>query len=197
MLRGTRCLLRVQSHQKNRSQSPHAGTRFGRVYNRGFIRYGFGGFGMSVYSPKKDRRFVPLPPFPSLTPVEHGISSSVWEAEGGMTTATRSLSPNFRAFALGDGGVLMAHPSHKQIMAWGQQVLTKETAAAGGKTSMDEYVNSRIQAILADQTIENVTLSHWRRNHMWNLVKSHGKLQRRWGTPDFAKGARTTMFNNK
>ncbi|TPP42103.1 hypothetical protein CGC20_28225 [Leishmania donovani] len=152
MLRLTQAVLRVQSHQKKRAQHPNAGTRYGRVYNRGFVRYGFGGFGMSVYSPKKDRTFK-------------------------------------------DGGVFVSHPSHAQIMRWNQRVHTEEGKAANS-TVMDEYVNSRIQAIIADNTIENTSLSQWRKAHMWNVIKSHGKLQRRWGTPDFVTGARSTLYNN-
>lgn len=234
MLRLSRWLLRVQSHQKNRSQTPHAGTRFGRVYNRGYIRYGFGGFGMSVYSPKKDRRFRVLPPFPSPSAVEMGevggtesgrgtapLSSSVDHSSGenvvvltqrGLTSTTRALSPNFRLFALADNGVLVVHPTHQDIMRWGQEVLEKETEAlekgsdgpqegstakSRRRASMDDYTRSRIQAILANNTTENVSLSHWRKNHMWHLIKAHGRLQRRWGVPDTLQGARTTLFNNK
>lgn len=205
MLRSTRSLLRVQSHQKNRSQTPQAGTRFGRVYNRGFVRYGFGGYGMSVYTPKKDRRFRVQPAPPPPTPAELGIGSpSIWAREGGLSTTTRALSPNFRAFALADSGVLFAHPTHQEIMRWGQKVLETETATAGSDgeekrspASMDAYVHERIEAILADNTLENVSLTHWRKNHMWTIVKSHAKMQRRWGVPDNLKGARTTLFNNK
>ncbi|KEG09794.1 putative variant surface glycoprotein [Trypanosoma grayi] len=185
MLRLCRVCLKVQSHQKKKSQHPNAGTRFGRVYNRGFIRYGFGGFGMSVYTPKKDRTFrvQSLPP----PPVD------VFADNAPLVPTTRTLSPNFRAFALQDGGVLFSHPSHEQIMRWGQGVLTEETKATG-MTSMDNYVNSRIQSIIAENTVENVALSHWRRRHMWNLVKAHGKLQRRWGMPDAVVGSRSNIY---
>ncbi|KAF8286789.1 hypothetical protein C4B63_40g27 [Trypanosoma cruzi] len=185
MLRLCKVWLRVQSHQKKRSQHPNAGTRFGRVYNRGFIRYGFGGFGMSVYTPKKDRTFR-VQPLPFL-------SGNVFADNTSLVPTTRTLSPNFRAFALQDGGVLFSHPSHEQIMRWGQGVLTEETKATG-MTSMDNYVNSRIQSIIAENTVENVALSHWRRRHMWNLIKSHGKLQRRWGVSDETKGARSNIY---
>lgn len=228
MLRCSRWLLRVQSHQKNRSQTPHAGTRFGRVYNRGYIRYGFGGFGMSVYSPKKDRRFRVLPSFPSPSPVEMGelgrsvpsaLSSSLdglnetsyFSTQRGLSTTTRALSPNFRMFALADNGVMVLHPTHQDIMRWGQRVSEKEketlavSSDDGGdvlnnssrRASMDDHIQSRIQAILADNTTENVSLSHWRKNHMWHLIKAHGRLQRRWGVPDVLQGARTTLLNNK
>lgn len=185
MLRRCPFLLRVQSHQKKRSQHPNAGTRYGRVYNRGFVRYGFGGFGMSVYSAKKSREFRvrPAPP-----PLGDAVMS-----ETGLTPTTRTLSPNFRTFALEDGGVFVTHPSHEQIMRWSQGVLTSESEALG-MTTMDNYVNSRLQAIIANNTIENTSISQWRKNHMWNLVKSHGNLQRRWGTPDYVKGARSTLY---
>ncbi|CCD17651.1 unnamed protein product [Trypanosoma congolense IL3000] len=185
MLRLCRVSLRVQSHQKKRAQHPNAGTRFGRVYNRGFIRYGFGGFGMSVYTPKKDRRFrvQQLPPPPT-----NSFADDV-----SLVSTTRTLSPNFRAFALQDGGVFFTHPSHEQIMRVGQGILAEETKATG-MTSMDNYVNSRIQSIIAENTVENVALSHWRRRHMWNLVKTHGKLQRHWGVSEATKGARSNIY---
>lgn len=187
MLQRTTVLLRVQSHQLKRAQHPNAGTRYGRVYNRGFIRYGFGGFGMSVYSPKKNRSFRPLSPQPPL--------GDPLADDSGLAPTTRTLSPNFRTFALADGGVFVSHPSHAQIMQWNQGVLRAENEATGA-TAMDEYVNSRIQAIIADNTIENTSLSHWRKAHMWNLVKAHGRIQRRWGTPDYVKGMRSTLYNN-
>lgn len=143
---------------------------------------------MSVYSSKKDRRFRVLPP-PQIEAPFSDVS--------GLSSTTRTLSPNFRIFALRDGGLLVAHPSHKDIMQWGQKVLSVESEAKEVKASMDEYVDSRIQSIIANNTIENVSLSRWRKNHMWNLLKSHGKLQRRWGMPDSVQGARTTLFNNK
>ncbi|ORC91405.1 putative variant surface glycoprotein [Trypanosoma theileri] len=185
MLNLCRVLLKVQSHQKVKSQHPNAGTRFGRVYNRGFIRYGFGGFGMSVYTPKKDRRFRVLTPPPP--------KGDLFADNESLVPTTRTLSPNFRAFALEDGGVLFTHPTHEQIMRWGQGVLTEEGKATG-MTSMDNYVNSRIQSIIAENTVENVAISHWRRRHMWNLIKAHGKLQRRWGVSDTLKGARSNIY---
>ncbi|KAG5465649.1 hypothetical protein CUR178_00359 [Leishmania enriettii] len=195
MLRFTRAQLRVQSHQKKRAQHPNAGTRYGRVYNRGFVRYGFGGFGMSVYTPKKDRTFkvVPVPPPPPATTAAERRDD--FADNRGLAATTRTLSPTFRMFALEDGGVFVSHPSHAQIMRWNQRVHTEEGKAANS-TVMDEYVNSRIQAIIADNTIENTSLSQWRKAHMWNVIKSHGKLQRRWGTPDFITGARSTLYNS-
>jgi hypothetical protein len=195
MLRFTQTLLRVQSHQKKRAQHPNAGTRFGRVYNRGFIRYGFGGFGMSVYTPKKDRRFRVMPPPPISTSTVAAEERDAFADNSGLTATTRTLSPTFRMFALEDGGVFVSHPSHEQVMRWNQGVLTEEGKATNN-TVMDEYVNSRIQAIIADNTLENVSLSQWRKAHMWNIIKSHGNLQRRWGTPDFVKGGRSTLYNN-
>ncbi|KAG8348813.1 hypothetical protein ERJ75_001362600 [Trypanosoma vivax] len=185
MLRFCRVSLRVQSHQKNRSQHPNAGTRFGRVYNRGFIRYGFGGYGMSVYTPKKDRTFrvQKLPP----------THTNMFADDCALVSTTRTLSPNYRAFALEDGGVFFVHPSHEQIMRAGQKMLTEE-AEKTGMTAMDNYVNSRIQSIIAENTVENVSLSHWRRRHMWNLVKAHGKLQRHWGVSDATRGARSNIY---
>ncbi|CAJ1012828.1 hypothetical protein Q4I28_008141 [Leishmania naiffi] len=195
MLRFTQALLRVQSHQKKRAQHPNAGTRYGRVYNRGFVRYGFGGFGMSVYTPKKDRTFkvMPVPPSPPATTAAEQRDD--FADNRGLVATTRTLSPTFRMFALEDGGVLVSHPSHAQVMQWNQRVHTEEGKATN-RTTMDEYVNSRIQAIIADNTIENTSLSQWRKAHMWNVIKSHGRLQRRWGTPDFITGARSTLYNN-
>ncbi|KPI87365.1 hypothetical protein ABL78_3553 [Leptomonas seymouri] len=195
MLRLTQSLLRVQSHQKKRAQHPNAGTRYGRVYNRGFIRYGFGGFGMSVYTTKKDRRFRVMPPPPTPASTVAADRRDVFADNSGLTATTRTLSPTFRMFALEDGGVLVSHPSHEQIMRWNQGVLTEEGKATNN-TVMDEYVNSRIQAIIADNTIENASLSQWRKAHMWNIIKSHGNLQRRWGTPEYVKGGRSTLYNN-
>lgn len=150
---------------------------------------------MSVYSPKKNRNFMPLPPPAAPAATTAAEVRDVFSDQSGLVATTRTLSPTFRTFALDDGGVFFSHPSHTQIMKWNQGVLTEEGKATE-QTAMDECVNARIQAIIADQTIENTTLSQWRKTHMWRLVKSHGKLQRRWGTPDFVKGVRSTLYNN-
>ena len=65
MLRATLSVL-VKSHQLKKAQHPDASSRYGRNYNRSFIKYGFGGFGMSVYSPKKNRSFRVQPQFTHL-----------------------------------------------------------------------------------------------------------------------------------
>lgn len=174
--------LLVKSHQLKKAQHPNAGTRLGRNYTRGFVKYGFLGFGMSTYTPRKNRapKIQRQAPPPAIAKSFH------------LSQTTKSLSPHFRSFALADGGVLFAHPSHKQIMQWGQDTLTKE-AEATGMTSMDQFVQSRIQAIIADNTLENVSLSHWRKKHMWTLLKSRGKIQKRWAPSGAFNGMRTTL----
>lgn len=194
MLRATLSVL-VKSHQLKKSQHPNAGTRYGRNYNRAFIKYGFGGYGMSVYSPKKNRSFRVQPQATHIGSEGSEEHRTTDLTTGGLSNTTRSLSPHWRSFALDDGGVLFIHPSHQQVMSWSHETHKKETEAMG-MTSMDEWVNSRIQSIMADNTLENVSLGHWRRRHMWMLIKSHGKMQRRWGTPGYVKGMRSTLYGS-
>mmetsp|Transcript_8620 Transcript_8620/g.9724 ORF Transcript_8620/g.9724 Transcript_8620/m.9724 type:complete len:191 (-) Transcript_8620:98-670(-) len=184
MLRLSRVCL-VKSHQLKKSQHPDAGSRYGRNYNRAMIRYGFTGFGISTYSPRKNRSFKirPLPDaFTNRNP-----------SAAHLTPTTKSLSPQWRPFALADGGVLIAHPSHSQVMKWSQSTLAKE-AEATGQTAMDNWVDTRIQSIIADNTLENISLSHWRRRHLWTLVKQQGKIQRNFTTPDYLKGIRSNVY---
>jgi hypothetical protein len=93
------------------------------------------------------------------------------------SNTTKSLSPHWRSFALSDGGVLFVHPSHSQVMSWNQATLKKE-AEATGMSSMDQWVNSRMQAIIAENTLEGVTLSHWRKRHIWALLKKQGGIHK-------------------
>lgn len=187
MLRCARPLL-VQSHQLKKSQHPDAGTRFGRHYNRSFIKYGFSGFGISTYTTKKNRTFKIRPTnaataFGSMAVRDHvGAPLKVVPSRAAtrdhMSNTTKSLSPHWRSFGLSDGGVLFVHPSHNQVMAWNQATLKKE-AEATGLTSMDQWVNSRMQAIIAENTLESVTLSHWRKRHIWAMLKKQGGLYKR------------------
>jgi hypothetical protein len=167
--------LRVHSHQLKKGQHPLRPASLGRHYSRSYIRYGTGGLGISTYSSRKDRRFR----VNSLPWSNAGLSPQQ-EDQQGLCQTTRSLSPHWRTFALEDGGVLFTHPSHEQVMRWGQQVLRKESEATG-RTAMSDWTDSRIQAILADNTLENYSIKYWRQRHMWNLIKSHGKLHRQWG----------------
>lgn len=89
-------------------------------------------------------------------------------------TTTKTLSPQWRMFALTDGGVLLTHPSHKQVMQWNQETLKRENAAIG-QADFDRHVDSKIQALMADATLEAVPLSEWRRAHMWRLIRNHGR----------------------
>jgi hypothetical protein len=183
MIRRSFALL-VHSHTKKKGQNPKRPASLGRHYSRSYIRYGVGGLGISTYSTRKDRRFVvnklPMPPqsLPSPSPSSSSLPSD--SDKLGLSRTTKSLSPHWRTFALEDGGVLFTHPSHEQVMKWGQQVFRKE-AEVTGRTAMSDWTDSRIQAILADNTLENYSIKYWRQRHMWNLIKSHGRLHRQWG----------------
>lgn len=205
MLRAGRVLL-VKSHQLKKAQHPDAGTRFGRHYNRSMVRYGFSGFGISTYSTRKNRSFVVRPTskgqFSTMTTRDPAtgalgtVRSSVISRDH-LSNTTKSMSPHWRSFALADGGVLFVHPAHKQIMTWNQDTLRRE-AEATGLTSMDQWVHSRMQALIADNTLGNVSLSHWRKRHMWALIKKEGKLFSSKSGPmhSIEKGARSTMEGN-
>ena len=166
-------VIRVHSHQLKKGQNPLRPASLGRQYSRNYIKYGPGGIGISTYSARKDRRLR----VNSLPPVPSTIS---FGNETGLSQTTQSLSPHWRTYALEDGGVLFTHPSHEQVMRWGQQVFRKE-AEATGRTAMSEWTDSRIQSILADNTLENYSIKYWRQRHMWNLIKNQGKLHRDWG----------------
>jgi hypothetical protein len=93
--------------------------------------------------------------------------------ETGIAETNTALSAHWRPFALEDGGVLFTHPSHKQIMTWSQEVVKREAEKRGGDMSTyDQHTNSRIQAIIADKTLENAALDEWRRKHLWKLVQA-------------------------
>ena len=90
----------------------------------------------------------------------------------------KTLSPQWRPFALADGGVLFVHPSQKQVLAWSQQVMKRE-ADTNGLGSVQQHTNTKIEQLLADNTIEHVPLSQWRRQHMWALVEKQAGVRRK------------------
>lgn len=167
MLRGTGVLQkRLKSTQKSGTGSPMERNRFAHEYNRRQIRYGNQGWGMSTYHPRKVR----TPPIKDLSDI---FARKVTEVDPIMSANT-ALSAHWRPFALEDGGVLFTHPSHKQIMTWTQEVLKRESEERNGgeMTTFDQHTNSRVQAIIADKTLENSALDDWRKKHLWKLVQA-------------------------
>lgn len=175
----------IKSVQMYRVGNPLRGKGYGRNYTKSFKRYAFGGWGMGVYSVRKDRRFMPK--------VAFGDPSWPSNDSAPFSRTTKSLSPHWRAFALKDGGVFFSHPSHKQTMLWGQDSMKKEQAKLG-LTGMDQQINSRMQAIIAENTIENVSLSQWRRAQINSMIRKDGKLDRNYGKPAFVVSLESTML---
>jgi hypothetical protein len=171
MLRQTSPLL-VLSHQRQHSGNRLAGKGYGRSYNLAFKKFGFGGMGCSVHHVKKDRRFV-VTSLNDTAPAGKHIDEP-------LGNTSKTLSPHWRPFGLTDGGVLFTHPSQKQVMGWTQTILQKEQQASGLST-YDQQVNSKIQSLVADNTLENVSLAQWRRQHLFNLIAKHGNVVKRPG----------------
>lgn len=156
----------VKSHQIDSIGHTFRSPRLGRSYTSAWIKFGYGGWGMGTHGTGKFRRF-------HAQRLHHAVASPQ-EPGGPMVTTTRTLSPEWRAFALADGGVLFTHPSSKQVMEWGQKTLQRENEAIG-QADFDRHVNCKIQSLMADATLESVPLSEWRRAHMWQLIRNHGK----------------------
>jgi hypothetical protein len=157
---------KVQSHQitSTRKLQKNRPT-LGRNYHRNYIEFGFGGWGMAYYFPEEDSSFRTI----SLSahyPIRKDNTSP-------FSTTTRSLSQEWRSFGLHDGSVLFTHPSRKQVLQWNQKTMEKENASVGHGT-MDQHTKTKIQRLLADNSLEYVPLSVWRRNQLWRLIHTHG-----------------------
>lgn len=171
MLQRTRIAFPVRSHQFSPSRVPMGRYSYGRNYTKSYIRYADGGWGIGTYSSGKDRRFVPANFHrEDERPEDRRLHTSP------MSRTTKTLSPHFRPFALADGGVLFIHPSQKEILTWTHEVLGEEQKKAGLGNVHDD-ARSKIQGIIANNTIEHVSVAHWRNAHIRRLMRA--SLQRR------------------
>lgn len=166
MLRHTPVVLWVCSTQRKRTGNLLAGKGYGRTYTKNYTTYSGQGWGISMPPQPKDRTFK------TLRNPANGWESPIKSRNEPLSNVTRTLSPHWRPFALEDGGVLFLHPTVPQVMKWGAQVLKKENAATG-MTTMDEHVNAKIQSIIAGNTLEHISLGHWRRQHIRHLLQKH------------------------
>ena len=164
MLRSSPVALSVKSHQKKPTRIPLHGYGYGKNYTRSYIKYANSGWGMGTYTETRDKRFV--------TPKVNRERPSEERRDGTapFSGTTKTLSPHFRPFALADGGVLFVHPSSKEILTWSHEVLGKEQRASGLGAVHDE-TRSKIQALLADNTIEHVSIGQWRQMHVQRLMR--------------------------
>ena len=165
MFRSSLVFLRVQSHQQlGVSSNPLKGHGYGRQWTKSSIKYSNKGWGVGKYHARSDIRFVPRR-FNRETTAEEKFD---FFAPIGKTTKT--LSPHFRPFALADGGVLFVHPSSREILTWTHEVLGKEQKASGLGNVHDES-RAKIQGLIADNTIEHVSIAQWRQVHIQRLLR--------------------------
>ncbi len=181
MLRNTNLVFRgsVHSHQFHPVSNPLHGHGYGRNYTQNLVKYASKGWGIGNYSARKDNRFVP-----------RRFNARTTEAEKfdftmPISRATKTLSPHFRPFALADGGVLFIHPSSREIMTWNHEVLGKEQKASGLGNVHDD-TRSKIQSLIADNTIEHVSIGQWRQLHIQRLMRK--TLNRYRPQTNFAPG---------
>lgn len=135
----------------------------------GMTRFGGSGWGVPKHDMGKDRRFVSpkvMDPAPAGKPRDLP-----------MANTTKTLSPHWRPFALADGGVLFIHPTRNQVMEWNREVMKRENEATG-LSGFDREVDAKIQTLIADNTLEHVSLREWRKNMMRRLVTRQSGLER-------------------
>ena len=136
-------------------------TRSDTVSNKGF------GSGFALIPKQRLFRM----PDTGVTVHEHA------DTEKPLGRPSKTLSSHWRPFALADGGVLLVHPSTKQVLEWSMQV-TKHEQAATGLSAKELQTNTKIQQILEDSAVEHTPLSQWRRQHMWALVEQRAGVRR-------------------
>lgn len=119
---------------------------------------------MGGFAPRKDRR-VPTPYFREAPPVGKPENMP-------LGNTTKTLSPEWKPFALSDGGVLFTHPTRDQVMEWNNLVISKEHEAVG-IPSRQHAVQAKVQSLMADNTLEHLSLSQWRRANLRQLIHRH------------------------
>ena len=58
-------------------------------------------------------------------------------------------------------------------MQWNQSTMEKENQVMGQQVH-DHQSKSMVQKLLADNSLEFVPVSKWRRAQLWRLIKTHG-----------------------
>jgi hypothetical protein len=160
-------LSKPVSHTSRSTGHPNAGG-FGKRYERISTRtFQNQGLGMGTYSAPKDRRW-PTPAFAEAPPFEKPENMP-------QSNTTKTLSPEWRPYALADGGVLFTHPTRDQVMQWNFEATTKENEAVG-MTTRDHATKAKIQALIADNTLEHTTLAAWRRQQLQRLIRKHAQI---------------------
>lgn len=175
MLHCTRTTLRTPVSKVHVREGLHyVGKGYGRSYNGKAIRQNANsGWGISTYSAGKDRRYqyarAPHKPHAPDAPANMPISN-----------VTKNLSHEWRPFALNDGGVLFIHPTRDQVLKWSEEVMKRERASAGMSTR-DHDTSAKIQTLIADNTLEHISLTTWRRTQLYNLLRRQSGVKRSSG----------------
>jgi len=164
MFQRTSITRAVQSHQKRQYRVPQFAAGYGRNWNESFKRYANRGWGLGFYNPQLDRRFR------GMTSNRRLSQEEIDDGCQPLSRTTKTLSPHFRPFALEDGGVMFLHPTTKQILTWTHDVLGKEQTASGIGNVHDQS-RAKLQALIADNTIEHVSLATWRRTHVQRILR--------------------------
>ena len=168
MLARTRVALRKpRSSTSRRTGHPNAGgigQRYERVATRQMSN---DGLGIGTYSAPKDRRW-PTPGFSEPEPFKKPKNMP-------MSNTTKTLSPEWKPYALADGGVLFTHPTRDQVMQWNFEATAKENEAVG-TTTREHATKAKMQALIADNTLEHTTLADWRREQLQRLIRKHAQI---------------------
>jgi hypothetical protein len=165
MLRSTCTRLYSPVSKQSRHTGFWLGGGKGRRYEKRSIRsFANGGWGIGTYTTKKDRRW-PTPMFTEEKPAFKPRNMP-------MSNTTKTLSAEWRPYALADGGVLFVHPTRDQVMQWSHQVLVREREATG-MASRDHDVSAKMQALMADNTLEHISLAAWRKEQLTKLIRKH------------------------
>ena len=101
-------LDKPRSYQTRRTHHPtadHKRFEFDRTPNRQFAN---GGWGVGGWTQAKDRRW-PTPQYPEVEPFKKPENMP-------LSNTTKTLSAEWKPYALSDGGVLFTHPTRDQVM---------------------------------------------------------------------------------
>uniref|UniRef100_A0A7S1QLH8 Uncharacterized protein n=1 Tax=Neobodo designis TaxID=312471 RepID=A0A7S1QLH8_NEODS len=167
-------LSKPRSYQTRRTLHPMANhPRWG--HDRTVAKqFAWRGWGVGGNQPERDRRW-PTPSYAEEAPFQKPKNMP-------MSNTTKTLSGEWRPYALSDGGVLFTHPTRDQVMQWNYEATMKENEAAGS-TARDHNVKAKMQALIADNTLEHTTLADWRRQQLQRLIQKHAQLPKASAKP--------------
>ena len=166
--RSTTWLKRTKSTIVRKERDRLSGSKLGRDYNYAYRMYGPFGYGVGKNQSKKDRSAEIMPRYELKKATDDEPLSRV----------SRTLSKDWVAYALADGGVFYSHPSVSEVLSWSHETIKQERVAAGLYSTKDQERDATVKTILARGTLEAQPVQQWRKKHLVQLLNQQMRFRR-------------------